>query len=389
MNSKTKWIFPALLQLALLSSLLSGCSSMGSALEASPSLANAAGVADIPMPYLEDHYVKEDDKFMRVNGYNIHYRDMGQGPPIVLCHGLFSALQTWDTWTAELSKTHRVIALDMPGFGMTGAPENMDDYSLQNAVNTFAKFVDQLQLEHFSLAGNSVGGYVAAEYAANYPDRVDRLLLLDPFGYPQDLPWLMNLTSLAPMRFIGRYFLPPVVITMNLRTAYGDPRRIKDEDAYRYVRMSQRPGAREIYMKTLGMMQDQVDEQRPLPFYQIKAPTLIMWGGEDHWIPKDVAQKWLNDIPDARLIVYPGVGHVPMEETPKTTLRDAEPFFSGGFAALDKTKQAGGDAPQSANGSESDAALQSQGDQNSQDNGGSGTQSPADNQDNTAPQPSP
>ncbi len=347
MKSKTKWILLALLQSVTFSFLLSGCSSMGQALEASPSLANALGVADIPMSYLKKHYVTDNDHFMEVNGYNIHYREVGKGPTIVLCHGIFSSLQTWDGWIADLKSNYRVIALDMPGYGLTGGPKDIDNFSEQNMVNTFARFVDQLGLKHFDLVGNSMGGYVAATYAANYPDRVDRLILLDPFGYPQSTPWLLSLATFPPVEFMGRYILPPVIITMNLRWTYGDPRRITDQNAYRYVRMSQREGAKAIYVKTLEIVKKQAHTEKPLPFYRIKAPTLLMWGAKDPWVPRKIAQKWLNDVPESKLIVYPGVGHIPMEEIPQTTVTDAEAFLSGGFKAL-KTEQSQGNSPSGA-----------------------------------------
>lgn len=316
---------------------LSGCSSIGSAMKASPSLANATGFADIPMPYLEERYVKPDDRFMSVNGYRIHYRDVGQGDTIILLHGIFSSLQTWDGWMTELSRSHRVIALDMPGFGMTGAPENPDDFDEDNIINTFAKFVERLDLDNFTLAGNSLGGFVAARYAAQYGNRVDRLILVDPFGYPQDTPWILGLGTSFPIQFMGQYVQPPIIITMTLRWAYGDPRRMSEKDITRYVQMSQRPGARPIYMKTLKMVEERAENEAPLPFYRINAPTLLMWGEDDDWVPLDMAQRWLNDVENARLVTYPGVGHIPMEEVPKDTLKDVERFLSEGLSPFPKT----------------------------------------------------
>lgn len=338
MKSKYKWILLALIQSIGFSFLLSGCSSMGQALEASPNLQSAMGIGTIPMPYLKKHYDGPNDHFIAVNGYNIHYRDVGKGPTIVLCHGIFSALQTWDGWISQLKSNYRVIALDMPGYGLTGGPKNIDDFTEQNMVNTFAKFVDQLGLKHFDLVGNSMGGYVAATYAATYPDRVNRLILLDPFGYPQPTPWLLSLATFPPIEFLGHYIVPPVIITANLRWTYGDPRRITDKNAYRYVRMSQRAGARAVYIKTLNIVKKQAHTEKPLPFYRIKAPTLLMWGGKDPWVPPKIAQKWLNDVPDSKLIVYPGVGHIPMEEIPDTTVTDAEAFLDGGFKELQKER---------------------------------------------------
>ncbi|BES71590.1 alpha/beta hydrolase [Marinobacter nanhaiticus D15-8W] len=313
---------------------LSGCSSVGSAMKASPSLANAAGLADIPMPYLEERYVNEDSRFIDVNGYRIHYRDQGEGETIILLHGIFSSLQTWDAWVAELSRSHRVIALDMPGFGMTGGPENLDDFDEDNIVNTFAKFVEHLDLENFTLAGNSFGGYVAARYAAQYGNRVDRLILVDPLGYPQETPLLMNLGTAFPFNFLGNYVQPPLIVTLSLRNAYGDPRRMQDKDVYRYVHMAQRPGAKPIYMKTLEMVEERTENEAPLPFYRIAAPTLLMWGKDDSWVPVELATHWLNDLSHARLVTYEGVGHMPMEEAPDETLRDVRRFLTNGLAVF-------------------------------------------------------
>lgn len=318
-------------------SVLSGCSSIGSAMKASPSLANATGLAAIPMPYLEERYVNEQSRFMDVNGYRIHYRDQGNGETIILLHGIFSSLQTWDAWVAQLSRSHRVITLDMPGFGMTGGPENPDDFDEDSIVNTFAKFVERLDLENFTLAGNSFGGFVAARYAAQYGNRVDRLILVGPFGYPQDTPWLVDLGTAFPFSFLGNYVQPPVIITVSLRNAYGDPRRMQDKDVYRYVHMAQRPGAKPIYMKTLEMVEERAENEAPLPFYRIAAPTLLMWGESDSWVPAELAQRWLNDLSNARLVTYEGIGHMPMEEAPEQTLQDVKRFLTNGLAAFPET----------------------------------------------------
>ncbi|MFE8069764.1 alpha/beta hydrolase [Marinobacteraceae bacterium S3BR75-40.1] len=323
----------------VLSGTLSGCSSIGAAMEASPTLANAMGVAEIPLDDLKERYTNEHSKFVEINGYNIHYQDQGSGDPIILMHGIFSALQTWDGWVEELKKTHRVIALDMPGYGLTGGPENLEDFDADNVLNTVAKFIDELDLRQVSIAGNSLGGFIAASYAAKYPARVDKLILLDPFGYPQETPWILGLATFPPIAFIGNYIQPPIVVTLNVRWVYGDPRRIKDKDIYRYVRMNQRPGAKPLYVKTLKMIDEQAKNLDPRPFYRISAPTLLMWGEEDDWIPLKIADKWLNDIPNAKLITYPTVGHMPMEEVPETSVKDAEKFLDEGLGAFKAAAQ--------------------------------------------------
>lgn len=344
-----RWTLLVLLQLVWFGGALTGCSSIGSAMKASPTLANAMGVAEIPLEDLQEKYVNEDSKFIMVNGYNIHYRDVGEGPTVIMLHGIFSSLQTWDGWSKELRGTHRVIALDMPGFGLTGGPENLDDFNEQNIVNTVAKFIDELKLENFTLVGNSLGGFVAANIAAQYPGRVDKLILLDPFGYPQKTPWILDVGTSAPVSFIGQYIQPPLAVTLNLRWVYGDARRLRDEDVFRYVHMNQRTGAKPIYVKTLKIIKERSVNTDPLPFNRISAPTLLMWGEKDAWVPMDVSGQWLNDIPNSRLVKYSGVGHIPMEEIPEKTVQDAIRFLQEGltpFASKPKIQPSGPDMSQ-------------------------------------------
>jgi pimeloyl-ACP methyl ester carboxylesterase len=329
-----------LLATLLLALTLSGCSSFSAAMKASPSLANATGFASIPLSDLEDRYANEESEFMEVNGYRIHYRDIGEGETIILLHGIFSSLQTWDSWVDELSRTHRVIALDMPGFGLTGAPENPDNFDEASIVNTFAKFVERLDLDTFTLAGNSLGGFVAASYASQYGDRVDNLILVDPFGYPQDTPWPLSLGTSFPIQLMGKVVQPPLVATLGLRYAYGDPDRMQDKDVYRYVRMAQRPGAKGVYLKTLNLVEQRTENETPLPFYRINAPTLLMWGEDDLLVPMAMAKPWLTDIPRARIVTYEGVGHIPMEEFPEKTVADAQRFLTEGLAPFSKTLEA-------------------------------------------------
>ncbi|PAV24901.1 alpha/beta hydrolase [Tamilnaduibacter salinus] len=326
-----------ILLLLLVTLILNGCASMGQAMKASPSLANLGGIVTISDRWLEERYVNDESQFMRVNGYRIHYRDIGQGEPIILMHGIFSSLQTWDSWVRELSRTHRVIALDMPGYGMTGAPENPDNFDEDNIVNTVAKFVERLDLDGITLVGNSLGGFVASQYAAQYRDRVDRLALIDPFGYPQQTPFLLDLGTWFPIQFMGQWVQPPFFVTFALSTAYGDADRISDRDAYRYVHMSQREGAKPIYMETLKMVEARAENNDPLPFYRIKAPTLLMWGEDDEWVPISLAERWLADITRSALVTYPGVGHIPMEESPEATLEDFRRFLRSGLSPFSES----------------------------------------------------
>lgn len=332
-HDKNNRLLP-LLALFLLVITLSGCSAIGASMKASPTLSHWGGLVSMDMDDLKTRYTNEYSKFVKVNGYNIHYQDRGQGDTVILMHGIFSALQTWDEWIEELSRTHRVIALDMPGFGLTGGPAELEDFDEEHALDAFEGFVNKLDLDTVSLAGNSLGGYIAARYAARNPSRVEKLILLDPFGYPQDTPWILSVGTFPPVAFIGNYIQPAWVVALNVAWVYGDSDRVDEEDYFRYVHMNMRPGAKPLYVKTLEMIEARAENFDSPPFNRITAETLLMWGEEDSWVPLELADKWMADIPQAKLVVYPTAGHVPMEELPEETARDAALFLRRGLGAL-------------------------------------------------------
>ncbi|MBK1872031.1 alpha/beta hydrolase [Marinobacter sp. 1-3A] len=329
-NYKSSRLF-SLFVLLFLAVTFSGCSAIGASMKAAPTLSHWGGLVSMDMEDLEKRYTNEYSKFVKVNGYNIHYQDRGQGNTIILMHGIFSSLQTWDAWIDELSKTHRVIALDMPGFGLTGGPPELNDFDEEHALAAFEKFVNKLNLRSVSLAGNSLGGYIAARYAAQNPGRVDKLILLDPFGYPQDTPWILGVGTFPPVAFVGNYIQPAWMVALNVAWVYGDSSRVRQEDYMRYVHMNLRPGAKPLYVKTLKMIEARAENFDPPPFNRIAAETLLMWGEDDAWVPLELADRWMADIPNAKLIVYPTAGHIPMEELPKETAKDALLFLQRGL----------------------------------------------------------
>ena len=319
------------LSLLLISSLqLTACSSMHEAVDASPTLASVWGVGEMPLSDLHNLYSNTESQWMNVNGMRIHYRDEGNpdGQPIVLVHGILSSLHTWDGWQQGLAQDYRVISLDVPGFGLTGGPANPDDFSETLLHDSFVKFVQQLQLDNFILVGNSLGGYISAHYAAHNSDRVAKLILIDPAGAPQELPFLLDMASWPGVNSLAANVFPPMIIAMGVKDVYGDPGRITKANLDRYIHLSLRPGAKQAYANTIAMLDAKNSLQQPLDFATITAPTLLMWGGKDIWIPPQLSEQWLSNIPNASLITYPDAGHVPMEEIPARTLHDLLDFIA-------------------------------------------------------------
>jgi pimeloyl-ACP methyl ester carboxylesterase len=141
---------------------------------------------DIPVGQLKEKYATGSSKFVSLGGMDVHYRDEGPSNdtiPLVLLHGTSSSLFTWDVCANEWSNDHRVIRMDLPGFAITG-PDPQQDYSIKNYVAFVNQFLQALNVKQCYLAGNSLGGLIAFQYAATYPDKVKKVILIDPAGYP-------------------------------------------------------------------------------------------------------------------------------------------------------------------------------------------------------------
>lgn len=144
------------------------------------------GFGPLPLAALKARYASPESgsKFIHVDGFDIHYRDEGSPdkPVLVMVHGVMASLHTWDGWVAELSEHFRIIRLDVPGFGLTGGGQDRE-YDGERLVKVFGLFLDRLDLKQVSIAGNSLGGYIAWNYALANAHRVERLILIDPAGY--------------------------------------------------------------------------------------------------------------------------------------------------------------------------------------------------------------
>lgn len=279
---------------------------------------------DIPPEQLKAKYAAPPSKFMDVGGLSVHYRDEGQGFPLLLLHGAGSSLHTWEGWTRELAKNYRVIRLDLPGFGLTG-PNAKKDYSMAWNVRFLAAFLDKLGVKECYVAGNSYGGRLAWEFASARPKRVRKLILVDASGYPAPQRRILA-ARLARMPLVGRLLLhvtPRFLMAKTLRDMYGDPTRLSEATIDRYYDLFLRAGNRE----TFRILSRERVRDSSARIRAIEAPTLILWGAEDQAVPPADGERFHGDMPGSKLIVYPGVGHVPMEEIPGESSRDAAAFL--------------------------------------------------------------
>jgi pimeloyl-ACP methyl ester carboxylesterase len=255
----------------------------------------------------------------------VHYRDEGAGPPLVLLHGTSSSLHTWDGWTARLASHRRIVRLDLPGFGLTGpAPDH--DYRIARYGRVVLALLDQLGIARADLAGNSFGGRIAATMTLDHPDRVRKLVLVDAGGLRgQRPPGIFRLARTPVLREMLTVITPRWMVKKNVTEVYGDPSRLDEALVDRYDRLTCAEGNRRALLDRLNGPPDPELDDR---LAEIKAPVLLLWGERDRWIGLPFAERWKAGIAGAKLVTFPGAGHVPMEEDPEATAREVDRFLS-------------------------------------------------------------
>lgn len=265
------------------------------------------------------------------SGLSLHYETYGHGKPVVLIHGLGVNSFTWRHLIAPLSQHHRVIAVDLKGYGMSPKPDD-NMYSLYDQSRLVSQFIIEHDLRNVTLVGHSYGGGVAlasAVYLSRaHPGRLERLVLIDSIAYKQSLPMFVRLLA-TPI--LGPLLVHLVPETRQIRSimelTYYDDRLIENEAVERYAQSLRSPGAKSALLSTARQILPSDIEEFAQMYRELRVPTLILWGKEDQIIPLSIGQRLAFDLPNATLKVLADTGHAPQEESPKETLRLIEGFL--------------------------------------------------------------
>ncbi|HZZ10229.1 MAG TPA: alpha/beta hydrolase [Paraburkholderia sp.] len=308
-------------------------------------LAARLGITSVPRAELQRRYTQSGSKFVRIMGADVHYVDEGSGDTIVMIHGFASSLHTWNRVADELRTTHRVIRLDLPPFGVTGPLRSSSGEIQTMNLPTYRRFIDTfmqaLGIGRATLIGNSLGGLISWDYAARHRDAVERLVLIDSAGFPMKLPIYIGLFNSALVRMSSPWWLPEVIIKSAVRNVYGDPRKLDAVTLRRYVEFFHGEGTREAIGKMVPTLDfNDVDTD---VLTTLNVPALVLWGAKDHWIPTAHAAEFARRIPGAKSVMYPGLGHIPMEEAPEHVMADLRAFLAA--PAVGAAAAASGYAP--------------------------------------------
>ena len=289
---------------------------------------------DIPRDVVDARYSSPNSQFLELDDLGrIHYRDEGhrRSLPVVLLHGSNASLHTFEPWVAELEDQYRLITIDLPGHGLTGAIPS-GDYSYAAMIRVVEEVLDHLRVDQFVIGGNSMGGGLAWRYTLQNPDKVLALVLIDsssPMIWRNDDDsnevWAFELLKKPWFRAIARNMDPYYLVAQGLRSAYNHSAVVDEQLIMRYNDMMLREGTREATVARFGL-QDSHGADADLS--KINVPTLLMWGKEDAVTPFAFASEFENTIPDVTTAYYDRLGHLPMEEDPATTAEDLDQFLS-------------------------------------------------------------
>ena len=263
--------------------------------------------------------------FADIDGVRLHYQEKGVGAPLVLLHGFTSSTYSWKDVFEPLSKSFRVIAIDLKGFGFSGKPDG--DYTRRAQAVLVAHLLDHLKIEKAWLGGNSMGGEVVLNFATQNPQRVNGLVLIDAGGVA-----VTGSGSLAP-----RYLLVPVVgrvltalsltsdklVREGLEKSFYDDAKVTAERVAYYHRPLKTRGGQLAALRARTQANLFPVEQE---LSKISAPTLIIWGAEDALIPLEAGRKMNSLIKGSKLVTVEKCGHVPQEEMPQRVVDEIMKF---------------------------------------------------------------
>jgi pimeloyl-ACP methyl ester carboxylesterase/putative sterol carrier protein len=270
---------------------------------------------------------------LRARGVRTAYLEAGEGPPVVLLHGLGATNASMLPTLWDLARDHRVIAPDLPGFGDSGKPVRA--YHAQFYARWLSAFLGQLGVDRAHLVGNSMGGRVALEMGLEHPDRVDRMVLLMPSpAFIRGREWVRVVRFLRPELALIPVRLTHRQVVLGIRSMFGRPARLPaawyDAAADEFLRVFRSPtgrvaffsAARQIYLEEPHGERGFWDR---LP--AMERPALFLWGERDRLVPARFARHVERALPDATSVVLEDCGHVPQYELPDRTHRMIREFL--------------------------------------------------------------
>jgi 4,5:9,10-diseco-3-hydroxy-5,9,17-trioxoandrosta-1(10),2-diene-4-oate hydrolase len=222
-----------------------------------------------------------ENRWINIKGINIHYKVAGEGSPIILLHGGSNDSSDWQHNVSSLAESYRVYAPDLIGYGLSDKPDVK--YSIDYYIDFLDNFMQEMEIEKASLIGHSLGGGIALGYILRFPQKVEKIVLVDSFGLSDGYNFLC--------KFVGTLFM---IRDFVLRKKPLPSRQMAD--------VSSEGNDRAVFLHNL---------------HEIESPALIVWGSRDFYFPVTQAYAAHELLKDSRLHVFKECGHSPQKQRSK------------------------------------------------------------------------
>ena len=276
---------------------------------------------------------------MELHGHRVRYRIGGEGPAIVLIHGITGSSATWDQVLPQLARDYTVLAPDLLGHGDSAKPRG--DYSLGAYASGIRDLMIALEIDRATFVGHSLGGGVAMQLAYQFPDRLDRMVLVSSGGLGKEVHLMLRLVALPASEYVL-----PLLVAEPLRNAgeavagflgrlglrAGDD---LEEIAEGFASLGD-VGARQAFVHTARSIIDiegQRVSARDRLYLASEVPTLLIWGERDPIIPAKHGRAAQSEIPGSRLELFPEAGHFPYKSDPQRFVEALTDFMEDTEAA--------------------------------------------------------
>jgi pimeloyl-ACP methyl ester carboxylesterase len=260
----------------------------------------------------------------------LYAEESGEGPPLILLHGLGGSLFTWRHVVATLARSHHVIALDLKGFGQSDKPFD-EHYSAADQAALVSAFIRKRGLSGVILVGHSFGGVVALRTARDFagePGVITRLVVMDTPALQQDLSdgdWFFSVPGLP---YMAMAVTPPEFMTrMMLRLVSAPGRVVPESDVRGYAAPFYDLGSRHAFIATGQSIIDTNGPKMGLAYRRIEQPTLIVWCRRDRIVPVATGRRLARVLPNAQLAILNKCNHLPQDEVPRALLSTLLPFL--------------------------------------------------------------
>jgi pimeloyl-ACP methyl ester carboxylesterase len=265
------------------------------------------------------------DRFVRLGEQLVHVERMGAGEPVVLLHGFGASTYSWREVMPALARDHRVVAIDLNGFGYTQRPKDAASYTREGQAKMVLATLDALGIVRAHVFGHSYGGGLTLYLAQTHPERFLSMVLVDSSAPTYSDDRRSRAAALRPLSylFLRSVALRPSAIRRSLLRSYWDDSKVTSELVQAYFDRLRIEGVADAYH---GLTAPAPPGERVV-LEKIQVPALVLWGAHDEIIRPEVGRSAADRIPHAEFVLLADSGHLPMEEEPEAFLAAVLPFL--------------------------------------------------------------